>query len=106
MPPESEPLRVPPSRWPRADAAPSPSLQACGLYLLASVGSGLVAAVPCALFPGPVAPLVGSLAGLATSVFLLSTRSDSLIRPVGLRYILVVGQSAFPPRSAVPGAAS
>ncbi|GAA5843716.1 hypothetical protein JCM9279_000116 [Rhodotorula babjevae] len=68
-----------------------PSQTACGLYLLASIGCGLVAAVPCALFPDPVAPLVGSLAGLATSVFLLSTRSDALIRPVGLRYILVVG---------------
>ncbi|GAA5891084.1 hypothetical protein JCM8208_003157 [Rhodotorula glutinis] len=68
-----------------------PSSTACGLYLLASVGCGLVAAIPCALFPSPVAPLVGSLAGLATSVFLLSTRSDALIRPVGLRYILVIG---------------
>lgn len=89
--------------------------------MLASVGSGLVVAVPCALFHASVAPLTGSLAGFAIGVFLLSTRSDALIRPVGLRYILVVGAqrvhalasprsqadpgSSLPPRSLFRGSA-
>ncbi|GAA6047668.1 hypothetical protein JCM3770_001617 [Rhodotorula araucariae] len=72
-----------------------PSHTARGLYLLAAVGGGFVVAVPCALVPRATAPLAGALAGLAASVFLLATRDDALIRPLGLRYILVVGLVAL-----------
>ncbi|BGP45861.1 hypothetical protein JCM10450v2_001696 [Rhodotorula kratochvilovae] len=72
-----------------------PSQTARGLYLLAAVGGGLVAAVPCALLPRATAPLAGALGGFAASVFLLSTRDDALIRPLGLRYILIVGLLAL-----------
>ncbi|GAA5934011.1 hypothetical protein JCM1841_002049 [Sporobolomyces salmonicolor] len=65
-----------------------------GLYLLGSLAAGIICGAFCVLFQRGGQLLVGSLAGAALSLALLCTRSSGLIRPVGLRYVLILGLSA------------
>ncbi|GAA5852923.1 hypothetical protein JCM3766R1_004897 [Sporobolomyces carnicolor] len=79
-----------------------------GVFLLASIVAGLVSGAFCFLFHRAGELLESSLAGFVLGATVLCTRSDSLIRPVGLRYILLLALSAVffvlssIPRLAVP----
>ncbi|GAA5867880.1 hypothetical protein JCM1840_003473 [Sporobolomyces johnsonii] len=65
-----------------------------GLYLLGSLAAGIICGAFCVLFQRGGQLLVGSLAGAAIALALLCTRSSGLIRPVGLRYVLILALSA------------
>ncbi|GAA5877583.1 hypothetical protein JCM16303_003386 [Sporobolomyces ruberrimus] len=65
-----------------------------GLFLLASLVAGLVGGGFCYLFHKAGQLVLSALAGFVLGSTLLCVRSDSLIRPVGLRYILSLGLAA------------
>ncbi|GAA5958115.1 hypothetical protein JCM3765_002819 [Sporobolomyces pararoseus] len=65
-----------------------------GVLLLAALVAGIVGGGFCYLFHKAGTLLQSSLAGFLLSSTLLCVRSDSLIRPIGLRYILLLGLTA------------
>ncbi|GAA5986721.1 hypothetical protein JCM11641_007752 [Rhodosporidiobolus odoratus] len=67
------------------------SVKLQAVYLVVCIVSGSCLGALCLVFDRLALSLSGALAGFSTSIFLLSTRNDSLIRPVGLRYILISG---------------
>ncbi|GAA6062458.1 hypothetical protein JCM10212_005361 [Sporobolomyces blumeae] len=66
-----------------------------GLFLLASLVAGLVSGAFCFLFRRGGELVQASLAGLVLGCGLLATRTDCLIQPIGLRYILLLGLAAL-----------
>ena len=65
--------------------------QTRGLFLLASLVAGIVCGAFSFLFHKAGELLQASLAGFLLGCSLLCVQSDSLIKPVGLRYILLLG---------------
>lgn len=68
-----------------------PDLKLKGLFVFASLAGGLIAGAAGILFWKGAAVLTPAFGGFGIGVFVDAVRSDGLIRPVGLRYILFIG---------------
>ncbi|KAI5479335.1 catabolite degradation protein [Pseudohyphozyma bogoriensis] len=76
-------------------AKDSPASTTRGLYLFASLATGAITGAGSVIFWKGAQYLCSALGGFSLALFFLAFRSDSLIRPVALRYILIVGLSAL-----------
>ena len=69
------------------------STQMRGLFLFASLAGGLIMGAACVFWWKFASHLTPAFAGFAFGLYIQSVRNDGLIRPVGLRYVLFIGES-------------
>jgi len=84
-------VMIPILRFGVMEQGQSPSNVVQGIFVLVCIVSAIGAGAIGVIFWKGTRFIVGAGGGFAISLFILSLRSSSTIRPVGLRYILILG---------------
>ncbi|KAH8925731.1 hypothetical protein BT69DRAFT_1318032 [Atractiella rhizophila] len=72
-----------------------PSSATRGLFLFACVAAGVVGGGLCVLFFKVARSSIGAFGGFTLALFILSLKNNVLIRPIAMRYIVVIASTAI-----------